>query len=597
MGRSRRVPSTGWRPAASSAGYDALAFAGALLVLGPVLAPGLLFTYDLVWVPDLAVTSAGWGLVDGLPRAVPSDQVVAILDELVPGAWLQKVILVGALTGAGAGFHRLVRSAPPAARGLAALIAVWNPFVAERLLIGHWPLLLAYATLPWIILAGRGATERRALPAQLPILVVIGSLSASAGVLTAIAVAVFVGWSSKQSRVVLSALVAAVNAPWVVAGMMSGNAARADSAVARIAAEAFAAHGRDGVPTLVVVLGGGGIWNSQTAAPYDPVRAWLWALLLSTGVVTLLVVLVRCRGSADSERRERIAALVLAVAGLLLALQSALFPAAGAFLAVHVPGGGLFRDSTRAVALVFPAAVLGLAVLTHRLLSSTGRTPVAATTTSIVGALVPIALLPGLLGGAGGDLRAVALPPAYAELAATLDAQAAPGSDPVRVLSLPYSAYRAPAWNHGRPVLDPVPRLVGDVEVVASDDLYVSGRLVSGEDSRRAEVLAALGEVDPRARSAALRALGITHVVRASGPDVDTAPAEIAPTLAGQEVASADRLSVLRLDGAVARPANPTPPPVRGALAAAWAAFFGAALAPLVRGALSVVRRWRRSRV
>jgi len=29
-------------------------------------------------------------------------------------------------------------------------LAIWNPYVAERLLQGHWSLLLGYGCLPWI---------------------------------------------------------------------------------------------------------------------------------------------------------------------------------------------------------------------------------------------------------------------------------------------------------------------------------------------------------------------------------------------------------------------------------------------------------------
>ena len=33
---------------------------------------------------------------------------------------------------------------------VAATLAVWNPYVAERLLQGHWSLLVGYGCLPWV---------------------------------------------------------------------------------------------------------------------------------------------------------------------------------------------------------------------------------------------------------------------------------------------------------------------------------------------------------------------------------------------------------------------------------------------------------------
>lgn len=587
----RRARPARWR---AYAAYDSLALLAALLVLAPVLGPGLLLTYDMVWVPDLAVTSAGWGLVDGVPRAVPSDQVVALLDEVVPGPWLQDLVLLGALVGAGAGYHRVVRDAPVAARCLAAVLAVWNPFVAERLLIGHWPTLLAHAVLPWLVLAGRRAARSGRVPAVVPVLVVLGSLNASAGLMTALAVALFVGYGGARTRrasVALAATVAAANAPWVVAGALAADAARADPGTARLAAEAFAAHGRDGVPTLVAVLGGGGIWNAETAAPYDAVRAWGWALLVGGGVVATAVGgVLRSRGSGD---RTAAAALVAAGLGLAVALHSAVAPALGARLATGVPGGGLLRDATRWEALLLPAAVLGCAGLLRRLLGgagpapATGRPTPAAVGAGVAAALLPVALLPGLLGAAGGELSAV--PSLYPDLGPTLAAETRTGTRPV-VLSLPYAAYRAPSWNDGRPVLDPVPRLVGDVEVVASDDLFVSGRRVSGEDPRRDDVLVALSEDDPVDRATALRALGITHVVRALGPDVDAAPDELDPVLPGDLLLAEADLEVVRLPGGeggggggggAARPADGSPLSARVALTVAWSCFATVLLAPV----------------
>src|SRR5690606_10954581 len=65
------------------------------LGLGTTLAPGYVLCYDMVWVPALAVTRPDvWGLGSGLPRAVPSDAVVALLGVVVPQQLLQKAILL-----------------------------------------------------------------------------------------------------------------------------------------------------------------------------------------------------------------------------------------------------------------------------------------------------------------------------------------------------------------------------------------------------------------------------------------------------------------------------------------------------------------------
>ncbi len=152
----------GWRREAPVVVW---ALALALLVLGPALGPGFLLVRDMVWVPDLALRADALGLGSGLPRAVPSDAVVAVLDELVPGMLLQKLVLVLALAAGGVGAARLL---DPDAGLVARLVTVtvygWNALVAERLLMGAWPLLIGYALLPWLLVSARRWRAEGRLP-------------------------------------------------------------------------------------------------------------------------------------------------------------------------------------------------------------------------------------------------------------------------------------------------------------------------------------------------------------------------------------------------------------------------------------------------
>ncbi|WP_447645675.1 hypothetical protein [Nocardioides zeae] len=416
-------------------GLDLLALLAAVLLLGPALAPGVVLSYDMVWVHDLAVTAAGWGWTAGVPRAVPSDQVVAILDEVVPGALLQEVVLLGALAGGGAGAHRLVRHAPGPfgipVRALAAVLAVWNPFTVERLLLGHWPLLLAAAVLPWSLLAGRRLAGDGSLPRWWAPLVALGSLSASAGLLTALGAVLLVGAAGRARRRTWAWLVAtlvAANAPWVVAGVLAGGTTLATPGAARTAAEVFAARGPDGIPTGVALLGLGGVWNAQTVpASLTGPRAWLWALL----VLVLLAALVVRAARVPRERRESL--LLLAGAGIAVGvpLLGQLLPGFVALVSAQVPGGGVLRDGSRLVALALPAVVVGLGAVPGLLARRPGGTGAAGrwavAGVGLAGALLPVALLPDALGGAGGALRAVDPPAAYDEARDLLDeAGAAP---------------------------------------------------------------------------------------------------------------------------------------------------------------------------
>src|SRR4029079_10173842 len=106
----------------------AWAFLLAGLLLGPALAPGYVLTYDMVWVPDLALRSDFLGLGSALPRAVPSDAVVAVLDTVLPGMLLQKLVLLGALVLGGLGAARLAGRST-VARLVAVSAYVWTPYV------------------------------------------------------------------------------------------------------------------------------------------------------------------------------------------------------------------------------------------------------------------------------------------------------------------------------------------------------------------------------------------------------------------------------------------------------------------------------------
>ena len=132
-----------------------------LLALGPGLGRGFLLSYDMVFVPREPFSAALPGLAP--PRAVPSDLVVAVASRILPGDVVQKVILLAIFVIGCAGAAALLECRPLAARLAASVFYVWNPYVGERLIIGHWALLLGYAGLPWVLRAATApdVTSRR----------------------------------------------------------------------------------------------------------------------------------------------------------------------------------------------------------------------------------------------------------------------------------------------------------------------------------------------------------------------------------------------------------------------------------------------------
>ncbi|HUH70572.1 MAG TPA: hypothetical protein VLZ05_17950 [Mycobacterium sp.] len=128
----------------------------ALLVVGPLLKPGYLLLRDAVSTPRSYLSDSALGLTSA-PRATPQDFAVALASHLVDGGIVVKTLLVAGLWLAGWGAARLVATALPCAGAggqlVAVTLAIWNPYVAERLLQGHWSLLLGYGCLPWVATA------------------------------------------------------------------------------------------------------------------------------------------------------------------------------------------------------------------------------------------------------------------------------------------------------------------------------------------------------------------------------------------------------------------------------------------------------------
>ena len=127
------------------------------MVTAPLLAPGYLLLRDAVSTPRSFLSDSALGLSEAAPRALPQDFVVALASGLIDGGVVVKTLLVTGLFLAGWGAARLTATVVPeagmAGQFVAATIAIWNPYVAERLLQGHWSLLVGYGCLPWVATA------------------------------------------------------------------------------------------------------------------------------------------------------------------------------------------------------------------------------------------------------------------------------------------------------------------------------------------------------------------------------------------------------------------------------------------------------------
>jgi hypothetical protein len=552
-----------------------------VVVLGPALVPGYVLVGDMVFVPDQVLLPWMLGAGAGLPRSVPQDAVIAALTGPVPGWIWEKAALVGALLLLGTGVARLVRPAGRGAALVAAVVAVWSAYVGERLLLGHWSLLLAVGVLPWAV--HLAVQVRRGVPgagARWLLLIGLASLTPSGGVLvlaTTAPVVLVRGPGGVARRVGLVGAAAVLQLPWLLPALLhpgAGSVAGADVFAAR-------AEGPWGV--LLTTLTTGGAWNAD-AVPES--RSSWWGL-----VVSLLVVLVAAAGA-----RRVPAVLGRAATGSLAAMSALglLWCAAGSWsvtapvaqwVVASVPGAGLLRDAQKWLApwlvLLAVCAGVGAAVIATAA-AGRARDPLARRAVLVLALVLPVVALPDLALGIAGRLTAVDYPEDLARVRAAL--QAAPPGD---VVSLPWSTFRAFPWNNGgRTVLDPVPRFMGRT-VVASTDLAV-GRgedvvVVPGDDPRAATITAAVESGADLA--GVLASLGIRYAVVARDLPGGPGPVPAGATV----VVPGTSFELVSLPGPAASP--PDRSPVAGGVGLA------AALTVLVLAAVraSAARRTGRS--
>jgi hypothetical protein len=559
----------------------------------------------MLFVPREPSSAALPGLAP--PRAVPSDLVVAAMSRILPADILQKLILLAIFVLACSGAAALLDREPLLARLAAGIFYAWNPYVAERLIIGHWALLLGYAALPWVLRAvlapdldSRRGAARLAL-ALLP--AIIGGFAALAiTALLAVPAAVFTR-DPRRTTLVLAAL-AAGSLPWFIPSLL--HQVYADPAsVAAFAARADTPFGSIG--SLLML---GGAWNAQTVpTAYGGPWSALW---LAAVIVALATYLLLAR---PQHRWPGLA--VAALAGLVLAALGVTTPGRDLLRTMIAawPGFAILRDAQQFVAplALLESAGFGLAVATalnpapfrrafkperpalaHLAATPSGRPlradpprtasdrPVPARTAGTASDRPVPARTAGTASGRPVRADPPGTPPhgpARANTAGTLLGVLAllapvlllPGlawgaagrlrpvwypaawlsaahtldasPAPGSVLLLPWATYRTPTWNHGEAVLDPWTRLLSR-PLIWNDGTQVGVVALTPDDPRARSLDAAIDGTGPV--TDALRASGVRFVL----DDAEGAQSQVAARLPGSVmIINLPGLTVYQLPG------------------------------------------------
>ena len=516
------------------------AAAGALgagaVVVAPVLRPGYVLFLDHVSVPEPAAPEWSRLTASAGLRAWPLDGVVWAWSQVLPAWVLQQVILVLAVLGAGLGAGLLLRRWGGVAAFAASVLAIVNPYVIERLMLGQGALLLAYASIPWIVIASRQGTRFSrvsvATVASLPAaLTPWGAVVAGAAAVSA----AIIRRRAAREVLIQAASSTALCLVWLVPTLL-GSPGGADPNGAR----AFALADETGLGQFGSALLGAGVWSSAAQATEGggPVLVVAAGLLLG-----LAAFGARALARRSVPKAGVVSAVLILVPGAAALLSGPLL--SGWARSQDLPGLSLFRDLHRllapsTLALVVLVAI-GLGAVVSRV--TQGR----AVLMGVLAVVLPVSLATMLVPTGPGRVHDAYVPVWFPEdWSAALDT-ASPGG---RVLTLPWQPLREATWAP-QVFLDPSvkalgARVLGDTTLTVLRD-GTAIRVADGVTAEKDEDGDGRPQVDTLRRTlteAALHALpsellassGVTHVIvwKASPGYVPGLPDDWRRTFSGQ---------------------------------------------------------------
>jgi len=320
----------------------------------------------MVFAPTMHYSNAVVGERSSVWASLPYLISIELLTTYIPGWVVQKVILFGVLWVSGIGAHRLACSHGYAAY-YAGLLYLMNPFVALRLLLGQWTLLVVYASLPFVVIAFQNLLKHPSLK-HLMIVALLWTINGMFQLHGLVIVAI-IGivltvsallrahnfsycYSTMKLILALGAMMLLLNAYWLVSILpLIGRIDRIQESASKL----FAVRSALGYAVEIEVAAMMGFWWTDII-PLATQSMWM----LSFGAVLFLALL----GFQFGERKglwTTLDALLLLIIGLFLALgpASTLLVDVSNTLWSHVPLFKGFREAHKFVMLV----VLGYAYL------------------------------------------------------------------------------------------------------------------------------------------------------------------------------------------------------------------------------------------
>ena len=440
------------------------------VVLWQGLLPGYLFLLDMPWPDQFSLAHY---TRNGLSPQLPWHILFSALALIIPSWLIQKLLLLAILTSIGLGMYGLasILSYPRRLALLSGGLALLNPFVFERLMVGQWLVLAGYAYMPFVIgrflLVLDTPSQRNKIWFWLSYCILpIVSLHWWY-ITSALLLVMFVFYytsSSKRPTLHYRQLILAasfflfINSFWLV-GTISTNSQLA--AVSDQDFAAFQTRPDDELGLAINIINGYGFWYNEVVQPKD--LAPLWFLSGILGIYLAQFGARRMRRSTSKQGRTHYTSFVLAMyvfTFFAFFLSLGYGNMIGRFLIdilLLLPGFKGLRETTKLIGVLMFFIALFAPYGLHKLKHCYSWQH----TTAFLGVgLIIFISIFGMLFGARGQLRSYDYPPSYYDAREVLHSLEGP------VLVLPWAGYLNIAYANNAFVANPAATFFTDIDLV-----------------------------------------------------------------------------------------------------------------------------------
>lgn len=332
-----------------------------IVIMHPLLAaPGNIFLTDMVFPEHISFSSL---IADGLTPGLPIMLVLYVVSAALSVAVAQKIFLFLTLFAIPMGVYMLLSRRVPGSLAIAGgAIALFNPFVYERFMIGQWFVLLGYAYLPYLLFAlerfrtnpgGRHFLMFSCVYACYPLVSLHFAYLATLLLLAYL----FLGiirrrslrlsfWKMVSYAIQLSVIVFVVNFFWLITFFSP------HGAYAQIDAHDFIAYATQSDPTVgaignVLLLYG--FWHEGVILPKDLIGYW-WLPVAIIGIFALVGIARELK--RGSTLAYTFTALFVPIVAIAVGFANSYTEHVARFLIDHLPGFRGLRDTAKFVGLI-----------------------------------------------------------------------------------------------------------------------------------------------------------------------------------------------------------------------------------------------------